>query len=100
MVEDHRPECGTLRTNQAAPIASADVPKAIGAARPTFLLAEPQIIPPPSLPEGTVFERIESGWWDGQDVRRDYTTLDIDGSRAWVFREVATQTWHLHGWWS
>ncbi|MGQ0697614.1 MAG: Y-family DNA polymerase [Panacagrimonas sp.] len=116
VVEDHRPERGTLCVGRAMPAVSVSMPMTagmrwvyagltlsqsrVGTHRPTFLLSEPWIMPPPMLPAGTAFERIESGWWDGQDVRRDYTTLDINGSRAWVFREVAGRAWYLHGWWS
>ena len=44
-------------------------------------------------------ERLESGWWDGADVARDYyTARDIHGVRLWVFRErVAPHGWFLHG---
>lgn len=97
--EDHRPECGTRRATLCAGH-SGFAPARQDQDRPSFLLAQPDPMPPPSLPAGTGFERIESGWWDERDVRRDYTSLDINGSRAWVFRELATQKWFLHGWWS
>ena len=44
-------------------------------------------------------ERIETGWWDGGDVGRDYyTACDIHGVRLWVFRERARpHRWFLHG---
>ncbi|HYC08520.1 MAG TPA: hypothetical protein VEC10_02715, partial [Steroidobacteraceae bacterium] len=44
-------------------------------------------------------ERIESGWWDGEDVARDYyTASDIHGVRLWIFRErTAAHGWFLHG---
>jgi protein ImuB len=43
-------------------------------------------------------ERIESGWWDGNDVRRDYYTVaSSQGQRLWVFRDRSTRAWHLHG---
>ncbi|MBS0461652.1 MAG: DNA polymerase Y family protein [Proteobacteria bacterium] len=55
-------------------------------------------------------ERIESGWWDGEDIRRDYAIADLaGGQRAWLFRVLAAhapsstpataaQGWMLHGW--
>ncbi|MDX1562220.1 MAG: DNA polymerase Y family protein [Gammaproteobacteria bacterium] len=44
------------------------------------------------------FERIESGWWDGQDVRRDYQiVVGAGGEKLWVYRDCATQQWYLHG---
>jgi protein ImuB len=44
-------------------------------------------------------ERIESGWWDGADVTRDYfVAADSGGARLWVFRERRDPTrWFLHG---
>lgn len=44
-------------------------------------------------------ERIETGWWDGGDVARDYfTAVDLHGVRLWVFRERgAPHRWFLHG---
>jgi protein ImuB len=44
-------------------------------------------------------ERIESGWWDGADARRDYYVAgDTRGARLWVYREcLGTQKWYLHG---
>jgi protein ImuB len=44
-------------------------------------------------------ERIETGWWDGGDIARDYyTALDLHGVRLWIFRERATpHHWFLHG---
>jgi protein ImuB len=44
-------------------------------------------------------ERIESGWWDGHDVRRDYyVARNPGGVRMWIFRErSAAGGWFLHG---
>jgi protein ImuB len=44
-------------------------------------------------------ERIETGWWDGGDIARDYfTAVDLHGVRLWVFRERgAPHRWFLHG---
>jgi len=44
-------------------------------------------------------ERIESGWWDGADVRRDYYVADdARGARLWVYREcLGARKWFLHG---
>jgi protein ImuB len=43
-------------------------------------------------------ERIESGWWDEQDVARDYyVARNGDGQRLWVFRDHRTRCWFLHG---
>jgi protein ImuB len=44
-------------------------------------------------------ERIETGWWDGGEVTRDYyVARDIYGARLWIFRErVQPHRWFLHG---
>lgn len=44
-------------------------------------------------------ERIETGWWDGGEVARDYyTAVDVRGTRLWVFRErEPPHRWFLHG---
>ncbi len=44
-------------------------------------------------------ERIESGWWDGQDVARDYYVAhSTAGVRLWIYRErQPPHAWFLHG---
>ena len=43
-------------------------------------------------------ERIESGWWDGRDIARDYyIDRTTDGAHWWVFREGVSRRWFLHG---
>ncbi len=43
-------------------------------------------------------ERIETGWWRGRDVRRDYYLVEAaDGERFWLFRALVSGTWFLHG---
>jgi protein ImuB len=43
-------------------------------------------------------ERIETGWWDGQDVRRDYyVACNANGRRVWVFSDRRSGHWYLHG---
>ena len=74
--------------------------------RPLWLLAEPQPLDGGEHPryEGRLEfeegpERIESGWWDGRDVRRDYyVARTAGGMRLWVFRERRAEgRWFLHG---
>jgi protein ImuB len=50
-------------------------------------------------------ERIEAGWWDGREVRRDYYLVETrDGQRAWVYCSVGAtppglgEDVMLHGW--
>jgi protein ImuB len=43
-------------------------------------------------------ERIETGWWRGHDVQRDYYTVETHaGTRLWLFRQQADNRWFLHG---
>jgi protein ImuB len=43
-------------------------------------------------------ERIETGWWRGSDVRRDYYVVETTaGARFWVFRRRDDGRWFLHG---
>ncbi|MHB8415885.1 MAG: Y-family DNA polymerase, partial [Acidiferrobacteraceae bacterium] len=43
-------------------------------------------------------ERIESGWWDGGDIARDYfIARDRSGARLWVFNDLHNGQWFLQG---
>ena len=43
-------------------------------------------------------ERIETGWWRGPHVARDYFRIETaTGQRFWLFRQNATGKWFLHG---
>jgi len=68
--------------------------------RPLWLLtrAIPLRGPAPRILAGP--ERIESGWWDGGDARRDYYVVQTrEGQRAWAFLAAGTSDgWMLHGW--
>jgi protein ImuB len=83
-----------------------------GTSRPLWLLAEPQPLDGGDRPryqgaleleEGP--ECIESGWWDGKDIARDYyIARNASGARLWVFRERRRRHdngvaggWFLHG---
>jgi len=77
-------------------------------ARPLWMLAEPQRLRQQDgvpLHEGCLLEldsgpeRIETGWWDGRDVRRDYyIARSRSGLRLWIFRERDRGGgWWLHG---
>ncbi len=46
-------------------------------------------------------ERIESGWWADEDMRRDYYTAEApDGARLWLYRDADRDGWYLHGLWA
>ena len=43
-------------------------------------------------------ERIETAWWRGQLVRRDYYRVEIeDGRWFWLFRDLRNGRWFWHG---
>ncbi len=43
-------------------------------------------------------ERIETGWWRGPSMRRDYYRVETTaGNRLWLFRQLQDQQWFLHG---
>lgn len=43
-------------------------------------------------------ERIESQWWEGRWVRRDYYRIHTESSqRFWIFQEIGSGRWWLHG---
>jgi protein ImuB len=43
-------------------------------------------------------ERIETGWWRGQDIHRDYYIVETEcGTRWWLFRRRDDGRWFLHG---
>lgn len=43
-------------------------------------------------------ERIESQWWEGRWVRRDYYRIQTaTGHRFWIYQEMATGHWWVHG---
>ncbi len=93
---DPRPEFAQTLATNGAPAAS----RRESLPRPTWLLETPRPLrgPAPTILAGP--ERIETGWWDGGDMRRDYyVVLTPQGQRAWVFSAPGTQgPWMLHGW--
>ena len=99
---DHRPERAFRKTLPGhARDGSSDLH------RPLWLFARPmKLRPDESLPgthrpmrlmEGP--ERVESGWWDDFDVKRDYfVARDGAGTKVWLFRERPDgQDWFVHG---
>lgn len=104
--DDHRPEnawraLGVSATDKAA-AAAAPWPK-----RPLWLLEAPRaLIAREHLPlyHGALAmlsgpERIESGWWDGKPMQRDYfIARNPNGETLWIYRELrAPDQWYLHG---
>ena len=43
-------------------------------------------------------ERIETGWWRGQAIARDYYQIETTtGCRLWIFRQLGDGRWFVHG---
>lgn len=117
---DHRPECAWIETDSSDLLrARARARREAGTAfesardlpvhgeRPLWLVPAPEPLrcvggrprlggDALRLLEGP--ERIESGWWDGEGIARDYyVAIGPDGERLWVFRDRADRRWYLHG---
>lgn len=91
---DHRPE-------RASGIQPPTKPPAYWPLRPGWLLDTPQPLRDPRLRIIAGPERIESGWWDQADARRDYYVVETaHGQRGWAFRtrNDPHAPWMLHGW--
>jgi protein ImuB len=110
-VPEHRPEAAWRRVHELRLTSAMRAGERAGEMRvgemprPVWLLDEP--VPLAAnlqqlCREGSILEqgpeRIESGWWDGRDVTRDYyIARQARGARWWVFQQRQTQCWYLHG---
>jgi protein ImuB len=72
--------------------------------RPVWLLDVPLPLSETDIWAEAGPERIESGWWDGKGVARDYYIArqvggeqQTQGARLWVFQERHSKRWYLHG---
>ncbi len=104
LAADHRPERAwrICALGESAAEASLHYPR-----RPLWLLNPPQMLQSVTgvpwldgklhLARGP--ERIESGWWDGNDIARDYfEALHPSGACYWIYRELRERRdWYLHG---
>jgi len=92
--QDHRPEYSWSLRELDEPVACTELPQ-----RPAWLLPEPQRCRIDKYRILAGPERIESGWWDGKDCRRDYFVVrDPGGSTLWAFHEYKPHPgWFLHG---
>lgn len=96
-VAEHRPEYAWHTETTAPP--GGDMP---GRHRPLWLLRDPSPLPWVGEASGHEIimgpERIETGWWDRRDQRRDYyVAVDSRGRRLWVFQDLRHRQWYLHG---
>jgi protein ImuB len=109
-IAEHRPEAAWRRVHElrlatvlhagARTGHSADQGADQGMPRPVWLLDTPLPLPEPGILEQGP-ERIESGWWDGKGVARDYFVArgarQAHGAKLWVFQERRSKRWYLHG---
>jgi protein ImuB len=64
--------------------------------RPLWLLETPRRLAEEEFRLLAGPERIEAGWWDGDEAKRDYFIAECQGfSMAWIYRESGE--WFLHG---
>jgi len=93
-LQDHRPEHSWSLRELDEPATYTTRP-----GRPAWLLPEPKRCRINNYRILAGPERIESGWWDGRDCRRDYFVVrDSKGSTLWAFHEYKPHPgWYLHG---
>ena len=110
-IAEHRPEAAWRRVQELRGEKMADHPILTdrGMPRPVWLLAAPLPLESVLLILEQGPERIESGWWDGKGVARDYYIARqtrgarphgaplAHGARLWVFQERQSKRWYLHG---
>ena len=78
---DHRPEHAI-----AGPVGQPPPPNVPDVPRPGWLLPRPVPLQDRCVRILAGPERIESGWWDADDVRRDYYLVETArGQRVWAF---------------
>jgi protein ImuB len=65
-------------------------------ARPLWLLQQPRRLAEAEFTLLAGPERIECGWWDGDEAKRDYFIARLTNDAAgWIYREGGE--WNLHG---
>ena len=100
LADDHRPEKGWSKQKRVRG-------RTPNSRRPVWLLHRPQRLTThdgmPSLQGDLQLvagpERIEAGWWDGEEVLRDYyVAVNPHGENVWIYREHRDPAaWYLHG---
>jgi len=93
-IEDHRPERSWAVRELGEPADCTALTH-----RPVWLLAQPQACQVADYQLLAGPERIETGWWDGHDCRRDYfVARDVAGRTLWLFHEYKPRPgWYLQG---
>jgi protein ImuB len=105
LVSEHRPESAWIKIDGELGRVN-DAPQS-AMNRPLWVLTEP--VPLVMTSGGPCYEgvlsleqgpeRIETGWWDGRDVARDYFhARNPFGMNLWVYRQRrGHRGWYLHG---
>jgi protein ImuB len=125
-IPEHRPEAAWRRVHELSLTTASRMGEKMtdrstgdGMPRPVWLLDAPLALPEADMQEGHQCglvleqgpERIESGWWDGRGVARDYYIArrgrpqgegqdgpsQSHGAKLWVFQERQSKRWYLHG---
>ncbi len=112
LVEEHRPEAAWEKSADLFSQANSDAELISPWAhrRPLWLLPSPLSLPntvdglpryhgrEPLQPRSGP-ERIEAGWWGGEEIRRDYyMAATSKGEKLWIYRDCrAGRGWYLHG---
>lgn len=94
---DHRPEASWAPATLDESRPTVQFPE-----RPLWLLPQPKPLQLSTMPHVTAGpERIEAGWWDTGDLRRDYYVVRTrSGADLWIYRDLNDRNWYLHGFWS
>lgn len=114
-VAEHCPEyasqqCDAVEFKKTPPRSSLNLNKITNSPRPIWLLEPPEQL---TLKNNRLYhrkpivivngpERIETYWWSGEDIRRDYyVARELSGSRLWIYHECnGERRWFLHGYFS
>ncbi|MGH8766502.1 MAG: Y-family DNA polymerase [Burkholderiales bacterium] len=95
--EDHRPERAFEIENPGSREKKKDGLNESAGARPLWLLEPPRRLRENDFSLLAGPERIDSGWWDGDEAKRDYFIARTgECSLAWIYRE-REGGWFLHG---
>jgi protein ImuB len=105
VIADHRPERAWRKraAHHLSSSRSSATEQASRIARPAWLFHQPLECLGQRFTLISDAERLESGWWGGEDQRREYYQgIAPSGCRCWLYRDLqATRAsggqWYLHG---
>lgn len=108
LAREHRPERAWIKITDQLLRGAVDetLQQPLVPARPLWILPAPLPLSAADLSRATASnedgqaepERIESGWWDGRDAKRDYYAVTTaQGQRLWIYQDRHSSHWYLHG---